>query len=168
MPTDYFCIGKSDICDSKTVDYFCKCCFFCLLNAVHQVFIGLFSKAFHRLNFFLIEIQMEDISVFVNESSRNKFLQCRLRKTVNIECIPADKQCKGFDSFCLTHRICAIQRLCIIHLTDLRSSTTNRTDFRNLNIITAGQILCNLRNDHIRFIDFDRIPDSQMQLLHNT
>ena len=142
--------------------------FYCLLFYFMKLIFILKDFSFRFVLFFLIGIQMEDISVFVNESSRNKFLQCRLRKPVNIECIPADKQCKGFDSFCLTHRICAIQRLCIIHLTDLRSSTTNRTDFRDLNIITAGQILCNLRNDHIRLIDFDRIPDSQMQLLHNT
>ena len=168
MPTDYFCIGKSDIRDSKTVDYFCKCCFFCLLNAVHQIFIGLFSKAFHRYDLITKLFYLKDISEVVYKTFCNKFFQRCLWQSVNIHGISAYKQSKCLDLFCRTVRIHTVKCLYIIFPDHFGFLTARRTDFRYFQITTSCQILSNLWNDHICFIYLNRIPNSQLQIFHDT
>ena len=69
---------------------------------------------------------------------------------------------------CLTLRIRTIKCFCIAHLADLCLTATDRTDFRNITHATSRQILCDLWNDHIRFVNFNLIANPQFQLFHNT
>ena len=67
----------------------------------------------------------------------------------------------------LTFRIRAGQHFNIIFLQNLRWLVTYRADFRNFQRAAAGQILTNLGNDHVGFIDHQFIPKAQFQTLHN-
>ena len=69
---------------------------------------------------------------------------------------------------CLTFRIGTIQCFCIADLANLCLAATDRTDFWNIFHTTSCQILCNLRNDHIRLINFNFIPHTKFQFFHNT
>ena len=45
--------------------------------------------------------------------------------------------------------------------------TADRAGIRNCQLSAPGEIICNLRNDHIGFIYLDRIADTKLQLVYN-
>ena len=75
IATDYFCIGQSDVADSKTVNYFCKCSLFCFLNAGYEVVERFLSKTVHRDDLIPVFPDFKNISEIMNKTFCNKFLQ---------------------------------------------------------------------------------------------
>ena len=67
-----------------------------------------------------------------------------------------------------TFRIRAVQCLHAVFIVNYGRVAADRTDRRNLDLIAAGQILGNLRYDHIGFVYADCIADSQLQFPHDT
>ena len=104
----------------------------------------------------------------MDETSCNKFLQSSLRKSVNIHGIPACKKCKRFDLLSRTVRIYAKKALDFIVFSDHSIPSTCRTAVGNRCIAASCKILRDLRNDHVGFVNTDRISDSQFQLSHDT
>ena len=110
---------------------------------------------------------MKQIRKFLYKTSVYKLLQRHLGKSVNIHGISADKKRKRLNMLCSALLIGTIQRLHIIHLLNAGRLPADRTHRRNCQSITLRQILRNLRNDHIRLVNRDLIPDSQLQTAHN-
>ena len=140
----------------------------CSLDAVHHILIRLFSESFHSGNDLLVTVQPEQIRIFMDKALIDQLLQCCLGESVNIQRISADEQSVGFDLLGRAFLIGTVQRLYLIHLSDLRGLSAHRTHLWNLHIITACQILSDLGNDHVGLIDRDMVSDSQSEGSHDT
>ena len=140
----------------------------CSLDTVHHILIGFFSESFHFGNDLLVTVQPEQIRIFMDKALIDQLLQCCLGESVNIQRISADEQSVGFDLLGRAFLIGAVQRLYLIHLSDLRGLSAHRTHLWNLHIITACQILSDLGNDHVGLIDRDMVSDSQSEGSHDT
>ena len=167
MAADYFCICKSDICNSQTVDYFCQSRLFCLIQAGDQVLKGFLPESIHLYDLISVFRNLKNISEIMDKSSGNKFFQCRFRQSIYIHGISACKKGKGFNLLGCAIRVCAIKCFYIIHLLNLCGMSTGRTGFRYLQFTAAGKILCNLWNDHIRLVHRDYISDTEFQFFYN-
>ena len=69
---------------------------------------------------------------------------------------------------CGTVRVSAVKRFAVAQLTDFRFLAADKAmlgNFRRGN--RSRQIFRNLGNNHIRLIDLNRIPDTQLQFLQN-
>jgi len=60
-------------------------------NAVYHILIRLLSEALHLCDYFLITIQPEQVSIFVDEALIDHFLQCSFGEPVDIQGITADE-----------------------------------------------------------------------------
>ena len=132
-------------------------------NAVHHILIGFLAEALHLCDNFLIAIEPEQIRIFMDKSLIYHFLQSCFGESVDVQGITADKQGIRLNLLRRAFLIGAIQGLYFIHLTDLGGLSADRTDLRDLHVVTAGQILRDLRDDHIRLINRNMISDPQSQ-----
>ena len=72
------------------------------------------------------------------------------------------------NTLCLTARIGAIQCFPIPQTAYLRFTAANETMSRDFRRSRTSQVFRNLGNNHIRFIDFNGIPNAQRQFFQNT
>ena len=161
-------IGHADSGDPQSIDQPGQRGMSCSLDTVHHILIGFFSESFHSGNDLLVTVQPEQIRIFMDKALIDQLLQCCLGESVNIQRISADEQSVGFDLLGRAFLIGAVQRLYLIHLSDLRGLSAHRTHLWNLHIITACQILSDLGNDHVGLIDRDMVSDSQSEGSHDT
>ena len=100
----------------------------------------------------------------MKHSFGKKLLDRCFGKSVDVHGIAADKQGQGFDLFGETIRVFAEKHLGVILVVDHSRTAADRTLIRYNEIVTAGKVFCNLRNDHIGFVDADRITDTEGKL----
>ena len=162
MPADHSRIGKSDVRDSKTVDHLRKCCLLCFVNAYYKIVIGFLAKTFHCHDLFSMPCDLKNISKIMDKTFGDEFLQCSFRQSVYIHGISAYKECECLDLLRNTVRVHAVERFYFIFLNDPGFLTADRTDMRDFQITAPGQVLCDLRNDHICLVDLDRIADPKL------
>ena len=167
FPADHLRVGKADVLDAQAVDYPGKGCRPRPFNALGKILPGFFSEAVHGDDFLPVPVQMEQIRKTVEETSAEKFLQRGFGKAVDVQRIPADEQGKCLQFFCVAVRICAVEGLHVVHLPDLRLPSADRTGIRNGKGAASGQVFRNLRNDHVRLVNGEPVPDSKLQALYN-
>ena len=165
---DHLCIGDPDIGDPQTVYQPRQRCHPGILYACLEVQIGLLSESVHRLDLIRIPVKMENIGKIFDKSVHDEFLQRRLGQSFDIHRIPAHKKCKRLDMLCLTPGICADQRLRLIFHIDPCLTAADRTDLRNIPDAAPGQVLRDLRNDHVGLVHLDPVPHTQLQFFHDT
>ena len=166
--TDHFRVGKTDIGDPQTVKQPGQSRMPCPFQTCHKIVKGFLPKTFHIYDLFPVLSDLKDISEIFDKAFQDKFLQSSLRQTIDIHSVPADKKGERFDLLRLTVRIHTVKRFYFICFDHSGFLSAYRTGIRDLQISAAGKILCDLRNDHIGFIDLDLIPNTKLQFFHNT
>ena len=76
MLADHFCIGKTDIGDSKAVDHLRKSSLLSFIKAGHQVLKGFLPESVHLHDLITMLSNLKNISEIMNKASCNEFLQC--------------------------------------------------------------------------------------------
>ena len=140
---------------------------FCFLNAGLEIFIGLQAKTIHGHNDIFMLIQMENIHERMNQPVRHEFFQRCLGQPLDVQGVPADKQRIGLHGFGRAVRIFTVEGLCLIYCTDSCMSSADRALVRNGKCPASGQILRDLRDDHVGLVDLQFVPDTKLQFFYD-
>ncbi len=138
------------------------------LDGLHQIIVGSLAESFHLHDRVPVPVQMEDIGVFMDKTGADEFLQGHLRQPVDVQCVAADQQRKTLDLLRLTFRIRAIEGLHVILLANDRPAAADRTDLRDIAHAAPRQVIGDLGNDHVGFIDRDPVARAQFKGLQDT
>ena len=98
----------------------------------------------------------------------HEFFERCLRHAVDVHRVAAYKQGECLHEFCRALRIRTVEGLDIVHHLNPGGTAAGRTRFRNIAHTASRQILCDLWNDHICFVDKDFITHTEIQRTHDT
>ena len=165
---EQLCISQPYMIDAQCIDEVRQLGGFRLFHRCNQILIGFLPKALHGCDFRLMLFQAEQIRIILHKALFEKLLQRFLRKPLDIHGISGNKMAECLYPLCGTVRVSAVKRFAVAQLTDFRFLAADKAmlgNFRRGN--RSRQIFRNLRDNHIRLIDLNRIPDAQLQFLQN-
>ena len=161
MPAEQTRVGESDTVDPESVDQMIEERISGFLHRLHQSLIGPLAKALHRENFLPVPFKMVEVPVAFNKAVPDEFLERHLGESLDIQSIPAHKEGKLLDPLRRTVRIFAVQKLRILILSDLRLLPAGRAESGRGERPGFCEILRKLRDNHIRLIDRDAVPQPE-------
>ena len=103
----------------------------------------------------------------MDKASADQLLERHFRQAFDIHGVPGGKLREGPDFLCRTVRVFTDQCLRAQGIMDLRLHAAGRTVIRNHDMPGTCQVLRNLRNNHVRLVDTDPVPGSQLQRAHD-
>ena len=160
-------VGGADARNAKAVQEALHSRMPCAFCGSQQILKGFLAEALHRGDLVAERLQTKQIGRLADQSVIDQFLQRHFRKPLDVHRITAHEMHQTANLLRQTVRIRAVQRLHAVLVMDRGRMAADRTDCRNRYVVAAGQVLGNLRNDHVRLVDTDGIADAQFQLAHH-
>ena len=129
--------------------------------------IGALAPAIQNFNLLLVTVQTVNVGICLYKTMLQEIFQFGPGQATDIHGVTAHKMLKLSNTPSRTMRIGTMKRLssALLGSVDFQRSAAARANHGQLIRITVGKVFVDSRNNHIRLVDSNPIPCSQLQLL---